>query len=149
MTCSSKLDERTFREIYLAGFETAVKSAKPWTMMCSYNRINGVYASENHKLLTEILRDEWGFEGYVMSDWGAVNDRVKGIEAGLDLEMPSSNGINDKEIVKAVQEGKLDEKVLDKTVERILNITFKYVEDKTKEVFDKEKDHDLAVKVAG
>lgn len=147
MSCSSELDERTFREIYLAGFETAVKEAKPWTMMCSYNRINGVYASENHKLLTEILRDEWGFDGYVMSDWGAVNDRVEGVKAGLDLEMPSSNGENDKEIVKAVKEGRLDEKVLDEAVERILNITFKYVEDKTEEVFDKEGDHEFAVKV--
>ena len=88
MSCSSNLSERTFREIYLPTFETAVKEAQPKTIMCSYNKINGVYASENKHLLTEILRDEWGFEGYVMTDWGAVADRVKGIVAGLDLEMP-------------------------------------------------------------
>ena len=88
MSSSSEIDERTFREIYLASFETAVKEAKPWTVMFSYNRINGVYASENHRLLTEILRDEWGFDGYVMSDWGAVNERVDGLKAGLELEMP-------------------------------------------------------------
>ena len=84
MSCSSELDERALREIYLSAFEAAVKEAKPWTVMCSYNRINGVYASENKKLLSDILRDEWGFDGYVMSDWGAVNDRVEGLKAGLD-----------------------------------------------------------------
>ena len=93
MSCSSELDERALREIYLSAFEAAVKAAKPWTVMCSYNRINGVYASENKKLLSDILRDEWGFDGYVMSDWGAVNDRVEGLKAGLDLEMPGSSGV--------------------------------------------------------
>lgn len=114
MTCSSELDERTLREIYLSAFETVVKEAHPWTMMCSYNRVNGVFASENRHLLTRILREEWGFDGFVMSDWGAVNDRVKGLAAGLDLEMPGSGGINDARIVAAVREGRLDEAVVDR-----------------------------------
>ena len=126
MSCSSEIDERTFREIYLGAFETAIKEGKPDTVMCSYNKINGEFASENHKLLTEILRDEWGFEGYVMSDWGAVNERVKGLKAGLDLEMPGSGGYTDAEIVSAVKDGILEESVLDTAVERILNIIFKY-----------------------
>ena len=126
MSCSSEIDERTFREIYLGAFETAIKEGKPDTVMCSYNKINGEFASENHKLLTEILRDEWGFEGYVMSDWGAVNERVKGLKAGLDLEMPGSGGYTDAEIVSAVKDGTLEESVLDTAVERILNIIFKY-----------------------
>ncbi|MGN0204658.1 MAG: glycoside hydrolase family 3 N-terminal domain-containing protein, partial [Coprococcus sp.] len=95
MSSDSRIDERTMREIYLPAFETAVKKAQPWTIMCSYNRVNGEYASENHYTLTDILRDEWGFKGFVVSDWGAVNDRVKGVAAGLDLEMPGSGGIND------------------------------------------------------
>ncbi|HEX2985441.1 MAG TPA: glycoside hydrolase family 3 C-terminal domain-containing protein [Caproiciproducens sp.] len=130
MTVSADLDERTLREIYLTGFEKAVKQGKPWTVMCSYNRINGIYASENEKLLTKILREEWGFEGLVMSDWGAVNDRVQGIRAGLDLEMPSSAGVNDAEIVKAVKDGTLKEKVLDRTVERVLNLVSQYYSQK-------------------
>ncbi len=122
MTVSANIDERTLREIYLAGFEAAVKQSQPWTVMCSYNRINGVYASENRRLLTDILREEWGFKGLVMSDWGAVNDREKGIPAGLDLEMPSSGGVNDSEIIKAVQSGTLSENDLNGAVERILNM---------------------------
>ncbi|NLJ31852.1 MAG: glycosyl hydrolase [Clostridiales bacterium] len=150
MTSSSDMDERTLHEIYLAGFEGAVREAKPWTVMCSYNQVNGTFASENHKLLTEILRDQWGFDGFVMSDWGAVNDRVKGVIAGLDLEMPSSAGMNDAEIVKAVKNGTLDEKILDGAVERILNILFRYEKNKKAGVFfDKEAHHELARKVAG
>ncbi len=103
MSSSSNCDERAIREIYFPAFEMAVKEAQPWTVMCSYNRINGVYASENHWLLTEVLRDEWGFEGYVMSDWGATADRAEGVRAGLDLEMPASGGINDRKIVEAVK----------------------------------------------
>ena len=130
MTVSAEIDERTLREIYLAGFEGAVKQAQPWTVMCSYNRINGVYASENHYLLNEILRDEWGFQGFVMSDWGAVNERAKGVAAGLDLEMPASGGVNDAEIVKAVKNGTLNVKDLDTAVENILNIVYKYYDNK-------------------
>ncbi len=147
MSCSSEVDERTLREIYLAAFETAIKEAKPDTVMCSYNRINGEFASENHWLLTEVLRDEWGFDGYVMSDWGAVNDRVKGLKAGLELEMPASGGTTDKEIVEAVKKGELDEDVLDRAVERILNIVFKFVDNRQEGKFDMEEDHKLAAKI--
>ena len=149
MSCSSEIDERTLREIYLAAFETAIKEAKPDTVMCSYNRINGEFASENHWLLTEVLRDEWGFEGYVMSDWGAVNDRVKGLKAGLELEMPGSGGNTDKEIVEAVKNGELEESVLDRAVERILNIVFKFTDNRQEGKFDLEEDHKLAAKIAG
>ena len=149
MSCSSEIDERTLREIYLAAFETAIKEAKPDTVMCSYNRINGEFASENHWLLTEVLRDEWGFEGYVMSDWGAVNDRVKGLKAGLELEMPGSGGNTDKEIVEAVKNGELEESVLDRAVERILNIVFKFTDNRQEGKFDLEEDHKLAAEIAG
>lgn len=148
MSCSSEIDERTFREIYLAAFETAVKEGKPDTVMCSYNKINGEFASENHYLLTEILRDEWGFQGYVMSDWGAVNERVKGLKAGLELEMPGSGGNTDKEIVEAVKNGSLPEEILDRAVERILNIIFKYADGRQEGRFDLEEDHKLASKIA-
>lgn len=148
MSCSSNLSERTFREIYLPAFETAVKEARPKTVMCSYNKINGTYASEDRHLLTEILRDEWGFEGYVMTDWGAVADRVKGIMAGLDLEMPGSDGFNDAKIVAAVKDGSLDETLLDKAVENILKVVFSYVDNRHPEaVFDRDADHDKAVKI--
>ena len=149
MSCSSEVDERTLREIYLAAFETAIKEAKPDTVMCSYNRINGEFASENHWLLTEVLRDEWGFDGYVMSDWGAVNDRVKGLKAGLELEMPASGGTTDKEIVEAVKNGELDEAVLDRAVERILNIVFKFVDNRQEGKFDMEEDHKLPLPTQG
>ena len=149
LSSDSRIDERTLHEIYLAAFEGAVKKEKPWTVMCSYNRINGTYAAQNHKYLTEVLRDQWNFDGYVMSDWGAVNNRVEDLKAGLDLEMPSSSGTNDKLIVEAVQKGELDESVLDTAVERILNIVFRYEENRDKTaVFDRDKDHELARKVA-
>lgn len=145
MTNSSQVDERTLREIYLAAFEGAVKQAKPWTVMNSYNRINGTYVGESREYLTDILRNEWGFDGYVMSDWGAVNDRVEALKAGMDLEMPASGGINDALIVKAVQNGSLDETVVDKTCERILNIIFKFTENRQQNVvLDYEKDHEVA-----
>ena len=148
MSVSAEIDERTFREIYLGAFETAIKEANPYTVMCSYNQINGEFASENHRLLTEILRDEWGFEGYVVSDWGAVNERVKGLKAGLDLEMPGGNTTTDSEIIAAVKDGSLDESILDQSVERILNIIYKYADHRIEAEFDREKDHELARKVA-
>ena len=148
MSASSEVDERTIREIYLPAFETAVKKSQPYTVMCSYNKINGTYASENPWLLTEVLRDEWGFEGYVMSDWGAVNDRVESLKAGLELEMPASGGINDAEIVKAVQDGTLDEAVLNQAVERILNIIFEYTDNRKEQPLTLEKDHEIAQNVA-
>ena len=149
MSSSSDADERTMREIYFPAFEMAVKEAQPWTVMCSYNRINGVYASENPWLLTDVLRKEWGFEGYVMSDWGAVSDRVAGVAAGLDLEMPASGGVNDRKIVEAVRAGKLDEKLVDLACERILNIVFRYVENaKPDTPWDQEKQHAQAAEIA-
>lgn len=142
MTCSSDMDERTLREIYFPAFETAVKKAQPWTVMCSYNLINGEYSSENDNLLNKVLRDEWGFKGYVMSDWGAVNDRVKGLAAGLDLEMPSSGGLNDAKIVEAVKNGTLDERILDTAVKRILEQVYRYRDVKGGEhTFDRGIDH--------
>ena len=148
MTNSSDMDERTLREIYLASFEGAVKKAKPWTVMSSYNRINGEFVGDKKEYLTEILREEWGFDGYVVSDWGAVNDRVSSLAAGLDLEMPPGDFENDRLIVKAVQEGKLDESVVDQACERILDVIFRYTENRdTEAVFDYEKDHAAAAEI--
>lgn len=127
MSISAEIDERTLREIYLAAFETVVKKAQPWTIMCSYNRINGVYSCENDWLLNKVLRDEWGFKGLVMTDWGAMDERVPSLKAGLDLEMPDCHGETDKLIVKAVQSGELEEPVLDTAVERILTMVDKYL----------------------
>ena len=148
MSSSSEVDERTLREIYFPAFETAVKKAQPYTFMCSYNQINGTFASENKWLLTDVLRNDWGFEGYVMSDWGAVNDRVKGLEAGLDLEMPGSNGTNDALIMEAVKNGTLKEEVLDQAVERILRIIFEYADHRKPQEFTMEKDHEEAQHIA-
>lgn len=149
MSCSSNVSERTMREIYLPAFETAVKEAQPKSVMCSYNKVNGTYASENKKLLTDILREEWGFDGLVVTDWGAVADRVKGIIAGLDLEMPGNGGYNDAKIIAAVKDGSLDEAVLDQALERILNVIFSYSDHRHPEaVFDREKHHEKAVDIA-
>jgi len=125
MVSDSIVDERALREIYLSGFEKAVKSAKPWTLMSSYNLVNGTYVGENHGLLTDILRREWGFDGIVMSDWGAVNIRENALAAGLELEMPPSGSINDNRIIAAVKDGRLPERVLDTAVERLLKLIFK------------------------
>ncbi len=149
MSCSSEVSERALREIYLPGFEEAVKASQPKTIMCSYNKINGTYASENEWLLNKVLRDDWGFKGYVVTDWSAVADRVKGIKAGLDLEMPSSNGVNDAKIVAAVKDGTLDEKILDRTVERLLTVLYSYVDNRNPDaVFDRSADHEKAVDMA-
>jgi len=149
MSVDEIIDERTLREIYLANFEGAVKNGKPWTVMCSYNKVNGTHASENKYLLTDILKKEWNFEGFVVSDWGAVNERVDGLKAGLDLEMPSSFGIGDNKIIQAVKNGQLEEKVLDETVERLLKIIFKAIDNrKQSATYDKEAHHQLARKIA-
>ena len=149
MSSSSDADERTIREIYFPAFEMAVREAQPWTVMCSYNRINGVYASEDPWLLTDVLRKEWGFEGFVMSDWGAVSDRVAGVAAGLDLEMPASGGVNDRKIIDAVRAGKLDEKLVDLACERILNIVYRYLENaKPGTPWDKDAQHAQAAEMA-
>ena len=149
MSGSSEVSERALREIYLPGFEEAVKTAQPKTVMCSYNKINGTYASENEWLLTKVLREDWGFEGYVVTDWGAVADRVKGIQAGLELEMPGGNIINDAKIVAAVKDGSLDEALLDRTVERLLKVLYSYVDHRNSNVvFDRDADHQKAVQTA-
>ncbi len=148
MTSSSEMDERTMREIYLAAFEGMVKKEKPWTIMNSYNKLNGTYLCENKEMLTDVLRKEWGFDGYVMTDWGAMNERVEALKAGCNLEMPSCGGTTDAEIVKAVQEGKLDEAVLDQRLEEFLNIIFRYEENRDqKAVFQLERDHGIARQV--
>ena len=149
MTIDAIVDERTLREIYLASFEGAVKKSQPWTVMCAYNKLNGEFCSENKHLLNDILKEEWGFEGFVVSDWGAVNERVNALAAGLDLEMPSSFGIGDKKIVDAVKAGIIPESVLDDAVERILKVVFRAVENKKENAtYDKEKHHRLAREVA-
>lgn len=149
MTISATVDERTLREIYFPAFETAVKKAQPWTFMCSYNKINGTYSSENDWLLNKVLRDDWGYKGYVMSDWGAVCDRVKGLPAGLDLEMPSSGDMRTDKLLKAVNNGTLKEEVLDTACERIITMVFRYLDNiDTKAVFDRKKDHEKAHKAA-
>lgn len=152
MMSNSMADERALREIYLSAFEMAVKESQPDTVMCSYNKINGTFSSDNKKLLTDILRDEWGFQGLVVTDWGAMNDRVAAFKAGCDLEMPSSNGMFDEEVKKAVEEGKLSEALIDACVERIIKMAWKA--QKTREgvsegyTFDAEAHHSLARKIA-
>ena len=125
MTISADVDERTLREIYLTAFERVVKAAQPWTVMCSYNRINGVYASQDPWLLTRVLREEWGFTGLVVSDWGAVDAREEGVRAGLDLEMPSSGGTGTRRVLDAVAAGTLSEADVDRSVRRVLELVEK------------------------
>lgn len=125
MTSNSIIDERALREIYLRAFEKAVKKSQPWTVMNAYNLLNGTYCSENDWLQNKVLRDEWGFRGAVVSDWGAVNDRVAGLNAGNDLEMPSSGGVNDAKIVEAVKCGVIDETTLDERVDKLIDIILK------------------------
>lgn len=120
---SSDVDQRTLREIYLPAFEYVVKHAKPWTIMCAYNKLNGVHGSENRWLLTDVLRGEWGYEGLVMSDWGAVHDRAAALRAGLNLEMPPSD--SDQEVVQAVQAGNLDKDQLDRMAQGVLDLIAK------------------------
>ncbi|MBS7634102.1 glycoside hydrolase family 3 C-terminal domain-containing protein [Candidatus Bathyarchaeota archaeon] len=149
LTIDVKADERTLREIYLASFERAVKEGKPWAVMCAYNKVNGEYCSENKHLLNDILKEEWGFEGLVVSDWGAVNERVKGLLAGLGLQMPYDGGFGDKKIIEAVKRGELPEDVLDRAVERILRIVFRAVENRRENAsYDKFAHHNLAREAA-
>jgi beta-glucosidase len=148
LTISSEMDERTLREIYLPAFETAVKKAKPWTVMCAYNKLNGTYCSENPKLLVDILKDEWGFEGFVVSDWGAVHDRVASLKGGLDLEMPGPREGRVKTVVEAIRSGALSESVVDESVRRILGIIFKAAETSKGGSFDTAAHHALARRIA-
>ena len=149
-TVSSVVDERTLREIYLPAFENVVKKAQPWTVMNAYNRLNGEYCAECKKLLTDILKNEWGHEGIVITDWGAENEIVDGIKAGQQIEMPSSNGIAERRILKALEDGTLDESVLDESVDRILDIIFRAKEtlDKGDFSFSAEEHDALARKIA-
>ncbi len=147
---SSDVDPRPLREIYLRGFQIAVQEAQPWTVMCSYNRINGVYASEDPWLLTQVLREEWGFEGLVVSDWGAVNNRLAGVIAGLDLEMPASGGVTDAQLVVAVEDGSLDEAALDLVAVRVLDLVHKAARRPAVDgPLDVDAHHALAREVAG
>ncbi|MGD6830597.1 beta-glucosidase [Sutcliffiella halmapala] len=149
MSTNVVVDERTLREIYLASFEGAVKKSQPWTVMCSYNQVNGDFAAENKYLLTDILKEEWGHTGFVVSDWGAVNERADGLAAGLELEMPSSNGEGDRKIIAAVENGTLPLEALDRAVERLLKIIFMAVDHKKENAtYDQEAHHQLARKVA-
>ncbi|MGE7826841.1 beta-glucosidase family protein [Paenibacillus sp. NPDC093718] len=149
MTSDSVVDERTLREIYLASFEGAVKQAQPWTVMCAYNKVNGEFASENETLLTDILKNEWGHEGFVISDWGAVNERAKALAAGMELEMPTSHGEGDAKIVEAVRSGQLPEAKLDAAIERLLTVIFRAVDQRKPDAaFDQTEHHRLAREVA-
>ena len=147
MNGDSRLDERTYREIYLAPFETAIKESKPTTVMCSYNKINGVHASDNKELLTDILRDEWGFDGLVVTDWGALNDRISAYKAGCDLNMPGGTEYMNKATLEAVKNGELDESLIDIAVERILRLVERSVGINNCEV-DFDAHHNLAKEIS-
>lgn len=151
MASDSVMDERTLREIYLTGFEIAVKEAAPKSIMSSYNRINGEYANENKHLLQEILRDEWGFDGFVVSDWGASNDHVAGVAAGSHLEMPTTGGDSDEELIQAVTDGKISEQLVNQRVEELLYaiLPLRQTVDQVKgQPFDKKTHHQMARKAA-
>lgn len=150
MRASSDVDERTLREIYLRAFEHIVKTAAPWTVMTSYNRLNGVYTSENRWLLTDVLRTEWGFDGVVISDWGGVQDRVAALEAGLDLEMPGNGGVSDAIVLKAVQNGDLDEAIVEAAARRVSELSEKAEAGAVHPTaYDPDRHHALAQEVAG
>ena len=147
MNGDSRLDSRAFREIYLAPFEIAVKEGKPATVMCSYNKINGTHASDNKLLLTDILRDEWGFDGLVMTDWGALNDRIEAFKAGCELNMPGGSNYMNQAAIDAVRNGELDESLVDVAVERILRLVERGVKiEKCRADFDAH--HNLAKEIA-
>ncbi len=147
MIIDSVVDERALREIYLTAFEIAVKKAQPWTVMNAYNKVNGVYCSDNGYLQNRILRDEWGFEGVVVTDWGAANDRVRGLKNGNDLEMPSSGGYNTGKICDAVRNGVLEEKYLDIAADRMLTLIGKSAEALGDYEYDVEEHHNLAAEI--
>ncbi|MCL8014905.1 glycoside hydrolase family 3 C-terminal domain-containing protein [Streptomyces sp. AS02] len=148
MRVSADVDERTLREIYFPAFERIVTEARPATVMCSYNKVNGVYASENRRLLTQVLREEWGFDGLVVSDWGAVSDRVAALAAGLDLEMPGNGGGTDAEIAAAVREGRLEEAVVDTALERLRALARRVRAEADAVTVDHEEQHMLAREIA-
>ncbi|MBF6336744.1 glycoside hydrolase family 3 C-terminal domain-containing protein [Nocardia abscessus] len=127
MRMSSDIDPRPLREIYLRAFAHIVRTARPWTVMCSYNRINGVHAAQNRWLLTDVLRGEWGFDGAVVSDWGAVADRTASVTAGLDLEMPGGSGVSDTQVVAAMAEGALDPADVDRAARNVARLAARVV----------------------
>ncbi|WP_298005928.1 MULTISPECIES: glycoside hydrolase family 3 C-terminal domain-containing protein [Anaerolinea] len=147
-TISAEVDERTLREIYLPAFEAAVKRARPWTVMCAYNKVNGTFASEHRHLLTEILKEEWGFEGVVVSDWGAVRDRVKSLAGGLDLQMPGPKPAHVRALVEAVKSGQLSEEALNESVRRVLRLVDKALRTPKGGAFDADAHHRLAREIA-
>ena len=144
----SQVDDRAMREIYLAPFETAVKEGKPNTVMCSYNKINSVHASDNKWLLTHVLREEWGFDGMVVTDWGALNDRIKGYMAGCDLNMPGGSKYMEKETLAAVKDGTLSESDIDATVERIIRLALRSAKTQKGVGFDADAHDKLACTIA-
>ena len=149
MTIDVVADERALREIYLKSFEIPVRKAKPWTLMCSYNKIGGTYASDNKRLLTDVPRGEWGFDGLIMTDWGAMNDRVKAALAGCDLEMPGSGGVNDAKLVSAVRDGRLNEEDVDKLAVRVVETVLKAKDGMKKDFrYDADAHHALARRAA-
>lgn len=149
MVINEVIDERAMRELYLTAFEICVKEAQPWTIMNSYNRINGVYASQNEWLQEKVLRGEWGFKGLVLTDWGASVDRIPGLKNGTDLEMPSSGTLNTQKIIAAVKSGELDEDVLNKRVDNVVDLIIKSKPAlEKKHTYDVNAHHELARKVA-
>lgn len=150
MSGSSEVDERTLHEIYLPAFETAVREGGTRGVMCAYNALNGTFCAENRKLLTDILREDWGYKGFVVTDWGAVKDRVKGLEAGVDLEMPGSTSGKTGHIIKAVELGQLDESVLDQAVRNVLEFVKQAAENQQEEaVFDRDAARQKGKRFAG
>ncbi|MEG2697765.1 MAG: glycoside hydrolase family 3 C-terminal domain-containing protein, partial [Ruthenibacterium sp.] len=147
MVSDSRIDERALREIYLTAFETAVKEGRPATVMCSYNKLNGVYASDNRRLLTDILRREWGFDGLVMTDWGAMNDCVAALEAGLDLQMPGPCPGEEAQILRAVRDGRLTMDALDAAAVRVVRVLLRGAQNET-QPYDAQAHHALAGKIA-
>ncbi len=145
---NSIVDERALMEIYLRAFERIIKKAKPFTVMCSYNRLNGVFASQNKKLLTDILRGMWGFDGLVMTDWGATCDRLKGIKAGSDLDMPGNVWHNRKSIINAVRNGELSEEDIDTAIDRVLTLVNNSSEEKKDARYSETKHVELACDIA-
>ena len=151
MASDSVVDERTLREIYLTGFEIAVKEGRAKSLMSSYNRVNGTYANENYHLLQEILRDEWGFDGFVVSDWGGSNEHIEGVRAGSHLEMPTTGGDSDLELVQAVKDGKISEEIINQRVDEILDVILPVTEAVKKyegKPFDIEAHHKMAAKAS-
>ncbi|MCF7925056.1 MAG: glycoside hydrolase family 3 C-terminal domain-containing protein [Candidatus Izimaplasma sp.] len=149
MVVDTIIDDRTLRELYLKSFEIAVKEAQPWTVMCAYNKVNGTYLAEHHKLLDKVLKHEWQHTGLVVTDWGANNHRVKGLLAGQELEMPGSGAYNKEIIINAIETKALDETVLDKRVERIVDLILKAKPNLDKQTpYDQNQHHQLARRVA-